>query len=63
MAVDNGYFQIESRLLAKVLDSSRIKPPITRHSYPKAQSVSNSDINAQKSLDIKKTNQIKSGNK
>ena len=62
LAVDNGYFQIESRLLAKVLDSSKIKPPITRHNYPKAQSVSNGDIDAQKYLDTKKTNQIKSGN-
>ena len=62
LAVDNGYFQIESRLLAKVLDSSKIKPPIAKHSYSKAQSVSNDDLNAQKPLDTKKTNQIKSGN-
>ena len=62
LAVDNGYFQIESRLLAKVLHSSKIKPPIAKHSYPKAQSVSNYNINAQKSLDAKKTNQTKSGN-
>ncbi len=62
LAVDNGYFQIESRLLAKVLDSSKIKPSIAKHSYSKAQSVSNDDLNAQKSLDTKKTNQIKSGN-
>ncbi len=59
LAVDNGYFQMESRLLAKVLYSSKIKPPIAKHSSLKVQSVSNDDINERKFIDTKKTNQIK----
>ena len=63
LAVDNGYFQIESRLLAKVLYSSKIKPPLAKHSSSRSQSVSNYNINDHKSLDTKKTNQIKLENK